>query len=188
MSSSISRPHIYLLILALFLLLFVLLFSFKILIPKGKEYRMLSSELKQERRKLRQYQDFNDAKLEIVKELQTENRIIIEAFDNNFNPKKFEKKYKEYFSQLKLSSEKKLADEKEFSVYEVNTTSQINSPKSFYNFLDAINKSDWMISINFPINFKREKEGISSSFTMKVYKIDKKSDKNSTKKKVILAE
>ena len=186
--SKISRQHIYLMVLTLFLLLFVFLFAFKFLIPQGKEYRKLNGELKQERRKLRQYQDFNDAKLELLKELQAENRIIVEAFGNRFNPKKFEKQYKEYFSDLQVSPQVELANEKEFSVYEVNTTSQINSPKSFYNFLDAINKGDWMISVNFPIKFKRKEKGISSSFTMKVYKINKGLDGNSMKEKGILAQ
>jgi hypothetical protein len=56
-----------------------------------------------------------------------------------------------------------------FTIYEVNTTSKINSPKVFYNFLDSINKSDWIIGVNFPINFKREADMIRSSFTMRVY-------------------
>jgi len=186
--NSISRPHIYLLILALFLLLFVFVFSFNFLIPKGKEYRQLRGELKVEKKKLRQYQDFNNAKLAILEDLQSKNRAIINSFNNGFNAEKFETKYKKYFSHLALSPQVKLADEEEFTIYEVNTTSQINSPKSFYNFLDAINKSDWIISIDFPIKFKRKEQGISSSFTMKVYKIDKKSDRNSTEKKIILPE
>ena len=64
---------------------------------------------------------------------------------------------------------KKLDNEEEFSVYEVNTTSEITSPKNFYNFLEAVNKSDWIVGVNFPITFKRDGEIISSSFTMKVY-------------------
>jgi len=172
--SSISRPHIYLLIVTLFLLIFVFVFSFELLIPKGKEYRILSADMKKEIRKFRQYKDYSDTKLGIVQELQQKNRVIIEAFNYNFNPEKFQKQYKEYFSKLQISPKTELKNEKEFKVYEVNATSQINSPKSFYNFLDAVNKGDWIISVNFPIKFKRKEDGISSSFTMKVYKIDKK--------------
>jgi hypothetical protein len=62
------------------------------------------------------------------------------------------------------------------------TTSQINSPKSFYDFLDAVNKSDWIISVNFPISFKREAEMIRSSFTMKVYAVAE--DNNTSEKKL----
>jgi hypothetical protein len=79
---------------------------------------------------------------------------------------------------LSISKVLKSGDEDGFAVYEVNTTSQISSPKSFYDFLDAINKGDWIIGINFPINFKREADVIRSSFTMKVYSV--KDDSNST--------
>ncbi|MEA3228213.1 MAG: hypothetical protein U9P38_03980 [Campylobacterota bacterium] len=177
MKINISRQIIYLLGLTLFLLIFVSVFSFNFLIPEGKEYRKVSAEVKKERRILREYQNYNDAKLEEIAALQTENKAIIKAFDTPFNTKKFEKQYKKYFSQLSIAPQVELAKEREFKVYEVNTTSQINSPKSFYNFLEGINKSEWMISINFPINFKRNKQGISASFTMKVYKIDKKKKK-----------
>ena len=76
-----------------------------------------------------------------------------------------------------------MADEGEFSIYDVKTSSEINSPKTFYDFLDALNKSDWIVQVNFPIHFKRDGELIKSSFTMKVYsaqKERKKIDSNST--------
>ena len=84
-----------------------------------------------------------------------------------------------YFSSLTLSKLSKVGDEDEFISYEVNTTSEISSPKSFYDFLDAVNKSDWVIAIEFPINFKRDGEMIKSSFTMKVHTANR--DKNTTK-------
>ncbi|MBU1658650.1 hypothetical protein KKG72_06310 [bacterium] len=179
MNINISRQNIYLLILSMFLLVFVVFFSFLILIPKGKEYREQRLEMKKENRDLGRYQEFNDETLEILKKLQADNRHIINAFDNSFNAERFEKQHHSYFNSLTLSPQVKSVDEDEFEVYEVNTTSHINSPKSFYDFLDAINKSDWIIGINFPINFKRDAEMIKSSFTMKVYSI--KNDLNSTK-------
>lgn len=72
-----------------------------------------------------------------------------------------------------------MSQEDEFISYEVNTSSQISSPKSFYNFLESVNKSDWIISIEFPINFKRDAEMIKSNFTMKVYSVNR--DTNLTK-------
>ncbi len=170
MKMNISRQNLYLLVLSTFLLIFVLLFSFSVLIPKGKEYREQRTELNRENFELRKYQEFNEETLEILKKLQSDNGHIITAFDNTFNSQRFEKEHQNYFNTLSLSKiEKSKEDEGEFSVYEVETTSQINSPKSFYDFLDAVNKSNWIIGINFPINFKREDQMIRSSFTMKVY-------------------
>jgi len=173
MKINISRQNIYLLSLSIFLLLFVLVFSFSVLIPKGKEYRVQRTALHKDTVEFRRYEEFANSTLDKLKELQSENAHIITAFDKPFNPDRFQKQHSPYFTSLKLSQKKPLADEDEFSVYEVNTTSSINSPKSFYDFLDALNKGDWIIGINFPINFKRDHELISSSFTMRVYNTKK---------------
>ena len=180
MKISISRQHIYLLSVLIFLLIFVLIFSFSILIPKGKEYRKDRVEYKKEAKELRRYQNFHNEVEETLKDLQGESRHIITAFDATFNQDRFQKQHRDYFSSLTLSKLSSATNEDEFSSYEVNTTSEISSPKSFYDFLDAVNKSDWIISIEFPINFKRDGEMIKSSFTMKVYGVNK--DINATKK------
>jgi len=178
MKIKISRQYIYLSVIALFLFVFVLLFSFLVLIPEGKEYRKNRLELKSQFKEIRKYQNFHNELADRLQDLQKKHRNIILAFDATFNPERFHKQNKAYFATLYISPLKPIEGEDEFVVYEVNTTSQINSPKSFYDFLDAINKSDWIVGINFPINFTHDGEFIKSSFTMKVYC----NDKNSTKK------
>ena len=169
MKISISRQHIYLLFISVFLFLFVVVFSFSVLIPEGKEYRIKRALLAKELKELKKYQNFNDETYELLKTLQSENRHIISAFDAVFDIKRFEKQHKAYFTSLNISEVTPLAAQEDFAVYEVNTSSKITTPKTFYEFLDAVNKSDWIIDINFPIDFKREDEMIKSSFTMKVY-------------------
>jgi hypothetical protein len=169
MKINISRQYIYLLAISVFLLIVVLVFSFAVLIPKGKDYRKDRIELKKETNELRKYQDFHSVTQEKLKTLQSDNRRIISAFDAIFNPDRFEKQFRSHFMFLKLSKLEHKGQEDDFELYEVNTSSHISSPKSFYNFLDAVNKSDWIIGVNFPINFKRDGELILSSFTMKVY-------------------
>ncbi len=156
----------------------MIIFSFGILIPKGKQYRESRQELRKENSELRKYQNFYDDTLTTLKDLQSKNRHIITAFDTAFNPDRFEKQHKAFFSSLRVSKIARSKDEEGFATYEVNTTSQISSPTNFYDFLDALNKSDWIIGVNFPIDFKRDGEMIKSSFTMKVYTNNK--DKNST--------
>jgi hypothetical protein len=156
-------------------------FSFSFLIPEGKEYRIKRAELKKENIELQKYKNFRDEVLEKLNKLNTENRRIITAFDKEFDLLRFKKMHSGYFNSLVIKKKVQVEDEEGFNVYEVNTTSQINSPTNFYDFLDAVNKSDWIISVNFPINFKRDDEVISSSFTMKVYNVDKNIDSNNTK-------
>lgn len=178
MSSSISRQHIYLFVIALFLFIFVLVFSFSTLIPSGKEYRAKRIDLSRATKDLRAYSDFHDETFTKLKDLQSANVRIITAFETTFSPQRFEEQNKKFFTDLSVQEIKFKEVETEFVVYEVNTTSKITSPTSFYDFLDSVNKSDWIIQINFPINFVRDAEMIKSSFTMKVYANNK--DKNST--------
>jgi len=175
---NISRHQIYVMLLATFLFFVIIIFAFVLLIPEGKEYRVKRLELKKETKEYKRYKVFYDDTLATFKDLQSQNRHIITAFDRVFDPERFEKQHKKHFSSLTLSKLSRDKDEEGFAVYEVNTTSHINSPKNFYNFLDDLNKGDWIIGVNFPINFVRDGEMIKSSFTMKVYTNNK--DKNAT--------
>ncbi len=179
MKINIPRPTLYLIILSLLLFIFVLVFSFTVLIPKGKEYRKERITVKKAEKELRRYQDFHNETTTELQDLQKKNRNIIIAFDKVFNQERFEKQYKKYFSSLQLSKLATPVKNDEFLSYEVNTTSQMSSPKSFYDFIEALNKADWIIGVNFPIAFKRDGELIKSSFTMKVYC----ADQNTTKEK-----
>ena len=169
MKIKMSRHYLYILLSSLFLLLFVLLFAFFVLIPKGKEYRAKRIELQRSNLKLQKYQNYHDKVYTTLKNLQSKNRHIITAFENRFDTKRFIRENKSYFFSLELAKITKAGEKDGFDVYEVNTTSSIASPKNFYDFLDALNKSDWIIGVNFPIIFKRKGDSILSSFTMKVY-------------------
>jgi len=174
----VSRHYLYISLISVFLFFFVLVFAFGILIPKGKEYRESRLELYKANVELQKYQSFHHDVLRKLKDLQSKNRHIITAFDTPFYPQRFEEKHKVFFSSLKISKVSRSKDEDSFATYEVNTTSEMSSPKNFYDFLDALNKTDWIIGVNFPIDFKRDGEMIKSSFTMRVYTNNK--DKNST--------
>lgn len=171
-----SRQNIYLLATSLFLLIFIVAFSFLVLIPKGKLYRINKGEthkISLEQKQLQEHYDLVSAELN---KLTQENTHIINAYANEFTTKAFYEQNQKYFNSLNISEVKESGIEEGFSVYEVNTISNINSPQNFYEFLDAINKSDWIISVNFPIEFKREDNNIKSSFTMKVYNNAKESN------------
>lgn len=179
MKIEMSRQNLFLILLLTILLGIVLIFSLYVLIPEGKEYRERKMELTKEYIELKRYQEFHDDTLAILKELQSKNKNIIEAFDNKFDVERFHKLHIVHFNSLEISEVKKTSQEEEFTIYEVNTTSHINSPTNFYDFLDSINKSNWIVGVNFPIHFQREGEMIRSSFTMQVHTIAK--DENLTK-------
>jgi hypothetical protein len=147
----------------------IIIFSVFFLIPKGKEYRTLRLESKKEQQMIARVQEKYDRVNEKLEKLKRENTHTLTAFKTSFNPKKFTKNNHEYFEDLYLT-EVEMADHNgSFKVYEVNATTKITSPQVFYQFLEKINKSDWIIGVNFPIYFEREGDKIKSSFTMKVH-------------------
>jgi len=166
---SITRQSVYIFLLSILLLIFVIAFSFIALIPEGKKYRIQRVQLNAEYKDLRRYQDYDAQTYEDLKTLQANNRHIISAFDKAFDKDRFIKKYKSLFSTLEITKVKKAESEDGFSVYNVKTSSNISSPTVFYKFLDEVNKSDWIVAVNFPIDFQREGDVIRSSFKMKVY-------------------
>jgi hypothetical protein len=164
-----SRQTVFVVILSLFLLIGVVAFSFLFLIPKGKEYRTLRLESKKEFQQLELAQNRYDNTHNRLEDLKKQHRHTIGAFDKAFDPGRFERLYKKEFTDLYLTEVSSTESNGTFKVYEVNATSKITSPQSFYNFLEQVNKSEWVIGVNFPIHFERDGEKIRSSFTMKVH-------------------
>jgi len=164
-----NRQTLYLIILSVVLLVSVIVFSVFFLIPKGKEYRLLRLESKKELQKLDLSQRQYDQVYERLKEIQVQNRHTITAFETPFNPERFTRLYRHEFQDLYLTEIVDQESNGTFKTYEVNATSKITSPESFYTFLEGINKSEWVIGVNFPIHFERDGEKIRSSFTMRVH-------------------
>lgn len=163
------------LIIALLLLIIVFVFAFVFLIPKGKEYRIERLAMKKELQIQRQHQAWYDETYTKLQELRGEHKHIIEAYDNTFDAARFIKLSDNCFESLSLSKQTSIDNNSsEFSVYEVNATSKIDSPQNFYTFIEQVNKSDWIVKVNFPIHFEREGNLIRSSFKMRVYSADSK--------------
>lgn len=164
-----NRQTLYLILLSTLLLIGVVSFAFLALIPKGKEYRSLRLESKKEFQKLDLAQEEHDRIYEKLKELRAQNDHTIKAFDTPFDPERFERLYKKEFQDLYLTEIVAQESNGTFRTYEVNATSKITSPQSFYTFLEGVNKSRWVIGVTFPIHFVRDGDKIRSSFTMRVY-------------------
>jgi cellobiose phosphorylase len=163
------------LVIALVLLVIVFIFAFVFLIPKGKEYRIERLAMKKELQIRRTHQEWYDETYAKLQQLRSEHKHVIEAYDNSFDPERFIKMSENCFESLKLSKQNAIdTNSSEFSIYEVNATSQIDSPQNFYTFIEQVNKSNWIVKVNFPIHFEREGNLIRSSFNMRVYSAQSK--------------
>ncbi|MDP3302225.1 MAG: hypothetical protein Q8S36_09700 [Sulfuricurvum sp.] len=169
MSKRQNHRTLYLVLISLFLFTAIVVFSVLFLIPKGKEYRTLRLESKKEQQMIARVQEEYDRVDEKLEKLKGENSHTLTAFKTPFNPKKFTNNNHEDFENLYLTEIEMVDHNGSFKVYEVNATTKITSPQVFYQFLEKINKSDWIIGVNFPIYFEREGDRIKSSFTMKVH-------------------
>ncbi|MCX6073976.1 MAG: hypothetical protein NTY39_06615 [Campylobacterales bacterium] len=177
MKGHINNQTLYLIFFSTLLLIIIFVFSFFVLIPKGKEYRLLRLEAMKEEKVVNQARSDYKATNEKLEKLQKNNAKTIKAYKTPFNPRKFTKVYAREFQDLFLTELSKADENGSFTVYEVNVTTKITSPESFYNFLEKINKSNWIIGVNFPIHFERDGDLIKSSFTMKVHNLEIKKEK-----------
>ncbi len=176
MKGGINSQTLYLILFSTLLLGIIVFFSMFVLIPKGKEYRLLRLEAMKEEKVVNEVRAVHKVTHENLEKLQKENAKTIAAYQAPFNPLKFTRLYAHEFQNLFLT-ELSMADENgSFKVYEVNATTKITSPESFYNFLEKINKSKWIIGVNFPIHFERDGDLIKSSFTMKVHNLKKEKE------------
>ncbi|HEX5624240.1 MAG TPA: hypothetical protein VFX57_07360 [Sulfuricurvum sp.] len=169
MSQRVNRRTLYLVLLSFLLLAGIILFAVFFLIPKGKEYRTLRLESKKEQQIISRAQERYAQVNEKFEQLQRDHAHTLKAFHTSFDPGKFTKKHQDDFQDLYLTEIQMTDQNGSFKVYEVNATTKITSPQTFYQFLEKINKSDWIIGVNFPVYFERDGDKIKSSFTMKVH-------------------
>lgn len=181
-----GRNLINILLLSLGFIILFFTFVAIFLIPTGKEYKKDHKNYLKAVYERDRAQDFHDETMQNLKDLQTKNRSIIVAYGNLFDPDAFARQYSRYFKRLKLTTVDAKEQEEIFDIYEVKATSDIHSPTDFYEFLDAVNKSENIISVEFPINFVADGPVIHSSFRLKVFRADFdnkiiKIDENSSK-------
>lgn len=165
-----GRSLINILLLTLGFIVFFFTFVVFFFIPAGKEYKKVNNAYVAEMFLLDQAQNRHEETTQTLKELQVKNRSIILAYENSFDAHVFNRDYTRYFEKLQLTLVPTPKREELFDVYEVTTTSKISSPTDFYAFLEGINKSENIVSVEFPIHFVAQDKTISASFRMKVFR------------------
>jgi uncharacterized membrane protein len=171
MRAGINMRTLYLIILTMVLLVSIIVFSFFLLIPKGKEYRSLRLENKKEQMAMDSTREQYDEMEKKLNKLEEKNKEMLKAYRTVFDPVKFTKLNRSELQDLYLTELQDADHNKSFKVYEVNATTKITSPEVFYHFLDKVNHSGWIIGVHFPVHFERDKDLIKLSFTMKVYHV-----------------
>lgn len=105
-----------------------------------------------------------------LESLKNENKALFEQFDGDFNLTHFSKFLNQYFITPTLSEIKQSGAKPEYLQYEFNVSATLESPKSFYEFIEALNVYRNLIELETPINLQSTEEGeISINFMLKIY-------------------
>ena len=149
-------------------LLFVLIFA--LVVPAVKAYKSVNARYAETKARYLAAKDEHDTILERYKKLQSKNRRIIEAFENRWDEKRFLAKARNYFLGVDLKALDVNTSDPHFKVYELNARAKMDSPQSFYRFLDALPSVPYVIQADFPIAFRAHGgDEIEGVFRIRVY-------------------
>jgi len=116
--------------------------------------------------------------LESLKRLKTENAKILAAFKRDFDVKNF-KIFASKFMEIKeIKKDKTKPFKKDFIKTAYFIKAAINSPKDFYDFIDAVKNYKNVIRVYFPIDFTKNGKKIDLTLKIEHYRLK---DKNALK-------
>jgi len=112
--------------------------------------------------------------LNSLNKLKKQNAKIINAFRRDFDEKNF-KLFAEKFMKIKtIKKDKTKPYKNDFlkTTYYVKAT--INSPKNFYDFIDALKNYKYIIRVYFPIDFTKKNKNIELTLKIEHYRLKNK--------------
>lgn len=149
----------------------VMLFVFLVVIPSIKTFKTKKAEYL--------YQQKHKKELALQKEkLETELRSIekkyadaLSAFKNDFDEKSFLSEAGKYFQNIKLIPKSDKKSESGLQIYAFKADFDARTPVQFYKFVDALQKMDNVVKINFPVILDAKNNTIHLQFNMSVYRL-----------------
>lgn len=156
----------------LFFLVFVaisLIVIFVFIVPSVKEYKSVKVQYNRHEVSLNRMEEVLSSKKNILQKELKQNSHILNSLSNGFNKSSFLTYAKKFFKDVKVTKVSTISSDKGYSVYELNVTSAIDSPSSFYSFLDGLKSYENIIKADFPITMKADGKMINSNFNIKVY-------------------
>lgn len=168
--TSLERVDIVkLLVFVLVFVLVCLVMIFGFILPNIKEYRSLNMQNRSataaHAKVLKIYTD----KMQAFEAEKQKHETTLKAYDTAFDKQKFINFASTFFQDVTMDDgEAKNQDEKFFR-YQLNASISMKSPQSFYDFLDALEKYETIVKIEFPIVMKSEEQLIQMSFGLRVY-------------------
>lgn len=172
MSKDTSLENIDILKLLIYVLIFIivcLIMIFGFIVPNIKEYRMIQAQNRSQMANVSRIEQVLNTKNNTLNEIKEKDRVTLKAFDTKFNKIKFSAFATNYFSDVRLQEIPAQNKDEPYFRYELNVTSMVKTPTKFYDFIDALQKYDNVIKIDFPIKMRGDRDKIHTTFNIKVY-------------------
>ena len=172
MNKDTSLEDIDILKLLIYILVFIvicLIMIFGFIVPNIKEYRSIQAQNRSQIASVSKIEQIYNSKNNVLDEIKQKDRTVLKAFDTKFNKIKFSAFATNYFSDVKLHEMPNENPDEPFLRYELNVTSMVKTPSKFYNFIDALQKYDNIVKIDFPIKMRGEGDKIHTTFNIKIY-------------------
>lgn len=161
--------------LMLFLLAFlsvVMLFVFLVVIPAIKTYKTKKVLYRQT---LLAEKELSQKEQELQKQLEAYKkryRNTLDAFRHPFNEEAFLDVARKYFQNVTLTPKEEKKMESGLRLYTFEADFNARTPVKFYHFVDALQKMDNVVKINFPIEIESEGKTIRLQFNLSVYRLE----------------
>ncbi|RUM65763.1 MAG: hypothetical protein DSZ06_04505 [Sulfurospirillum sp.] len=159
---------LYVLIFLVIILLLLLLF----IIPGIKAYKQSSTNLKNIKEKSLHLQKKELSVKERLEAFKDSKSKLNKKADTPFDLNDFKQYAQKFLKDVKII--KTQNEDTNFEEYNVSASTATKSPKSFFDFIDALNKYNSVVKINFPIELISKDNKIDLKFNVNIYKNSEK--------------
>ena len=139
-------------ILVYLVVVFVLIFA--AVVPLVKSYRHTKTLYIRQKSEFGRLSEDHKSVLSRLKNLQEKNRKLIQAFDNRWDRKAFEKMAGRYFKTFSLTAAEGNLSIPHFVIYKFRAQTTMKTPQNFYRFIDELGTMPYVVLIDFPIAFE----------------------------------
>jgi uncharacterized membrane protein YhiD involved in acid resistance len=149
----------------------VMVFVFLFVIPSIKEFKHKKAEYYQQIKAQKNLSKREKELKQQFEKLEKKYNTALSAFKKDFSEEEFLALAKKYFTNVKLIPGDKKKTENGLQIYKFTADFSARTPVKFYQFIDAVNKMENVVKINFPIELEAQDRNIVLKFNMSVYKL-----------------
>ncbi len=155
-------------ILLYLVLLFILIFA--LVIPAVKSYKSVRESFTAQKERFERAKERYDTVFDRYRALKAKHRKVLEAFENRWDEARFAQTAQSYFDTFSMRLLENNATDGRYRLYEINAKTSMDTPRKFYNFLDALPNMPYVVAADFPIAFQAvDNRTIEGVFRVRVY-------------------